>query len=640
MVVGLIGAAQYFLELFSKPHIHIPDEAEITRHLQEVEAARGVIAAGTYHFLALTQDGSLFGWGSNRNMELGLIAQPADYNNAQDVHDSTWSGAWKIASANLPTRLPNKNPFQSVFSGTHASYAIDKEGLAWRHPHPDMEMNGDPLSIKALMEKNFSMFALFDPVLRWSNIRQTWRVSAGIDVDGTLRFWDEEALSTADILQSSHTIVFYLPKPALKWRDLCIDNNNIWAVASDGSLWKHTGRPRFPRSQQSIESAVSAFAVDFFRLDVPAQFRRVVCRDNSLDVLLLDTENNLWGFGMNYNGELGDGDGNQFTNPSAVPKSQIKKLTDKKWADIAIGASPAFTIGIAADGSLWGWGYHIGGGGNHDIPTLIDDKHAWIAVAASREAAAALNDKGELYAWGKGGLGILGDGGVASQRATPTKVLGNFLWGRKPQPKPYAESDARPLQPEAIIHKILERDIPASGLACMSELFSFPYSTRAAGQPGKTLIPCDRCEDLMRAGFLTRNVSEYPDEPLGRQETDTRYELTEQGKQAYFERAGETSNPQYGRICLGKARLFRIDSISSPLRLGSETAYRVTYTIELAAPHPAAFTDQKKILGIDLPLLGNPALYPPKTAAVIVSNGDGYVDEGFHFGAPWEKTGK
>ena len=117
----------------------------------------------------------------------------------------------------------------------------------------------------------------------------------------------------------------------------------------------------------------------------------------------------------------------------AVPEAQMKQLGDKRWADIAIG--PGFTLGVAVDGSLWGWGNNIGGKlgigspDYRDIPTLADNTRAWVAVAASHASGVGLTRTGELYTWGDNGDGMLGEGGAARLRIVPTPVYSDQVWG-------------------------------------------------------------------------------------------------------------------------------------------------------------------------------------------------------------------
>ncbi len=68
-------------------------------------------------------------------------------------------------------------------------------------------------------------------------------------------------------------------------------------------------------------------------------------------ILGIKTDGTLWSYGYNYHGDLGNGSSiDSFTSPF-VPIS-----SDNDW--IAVDAGADFSLGLKADGSLWGWGWH------------------------------------------------------------------------------------------------------------------------------------------------------------------------------------------------------------------------------------------------------------------------------------------
>jgi hypothetical protein len=172
--------------------------------------------------------------------------------------------------------------------------------------------------------------------------------------------------------------------------------------------------------------------------------------------------------------------------------------------------------------------------------------------------------------------------------------------------------------------QILAKEIASSDIACMRETFTFPFSTREGGQR------CDRCEDLYQAGLLTKTVEEY--QKHDQTAYDTRFELTNLGASVYEERVYAASGSKVGKICFGKAALYRIDEMLPPLNLGGETRYGVTFTLELLNPHPFIFDPRSKALNVEAPTPGTPALYPPRITTISIAAGGGYVDDSFRYG--------
>ena len=631
LIIGVLSAIAYFWQTYKHGKGSAPRR-------EQVQIAVATLAAGEYHILALTGDGKLFGWGSNAKMQLGLIGGSSD----TDTHAPVSHNRWRIDSVPVPNQLPSQKNWRSIFSGTNAFYAVDAAGRAWRHPFVE-NIYGFPQDVKDWLEKRYVQYQLFDPSIRWRTIKQTWLISAGIDTNGTLRVWDESALqpSTEYSSPDGPPVNFFTVSPENEWLDFCLNGSTIYAVAADGSLWKHEGRIAFPKtSARSPEHAADAVApastLALTRQNFQAQYRRVVCRENSEHVLMIDRENRLWGFGRNSFGELGDGDGDEFTPTAAVPEGQVKQLTKQRWADVAIG--PAFTFGIAVDGSLWGWGsgsrgqLGIGKDEYRDVPTLIDNKYTWVAVAASYLGGAALNNRGEIFTWGQNKGGILGDGGVASRRLAPARVFGTQAWGvnlKKSDGPGSRKQDGESLKEK--IGRLLAEEISRSGIGCMRDLFEFPFSTRENKAQGKIDKHCDRCKDLYNAGLLSETVEEYTDQQ-GQKAYDIRYELTALGRSVFLSNAGEGSTNQSGKICFGSVRLYRIDEIHAPISINGETIYGVTYTMEMVAPNPFIFDPRSKILGVETLHPGSPALYAPRKTSVVLKGDSGYVDDSFQYG--------
>jgi alpha-tubulin suppressor-like RCC1 family protein len=213
------------------------------------------------------------------------------------------------------------------------------------------------------------------------------------------------------------------------------------AVDAEGRLWQgptptDTFRNIF---QDATQDGASITAPALMPIAAAAKFQRVFCRPNASQTFALDAHGRLWGFGRNSFGELGDGDGDGFTSNQAV--TTIKPLTDRNWIDIGVGVG-GVTVGVAGDGTLWAWGNNSSGQlgtGNReyrDRPTLVDARPIWRAAAVSHSMAAALTRDGQIYVWGAGSvrnprgetLYLLGDGGVADVRLTPTPVASTVIW--------------------------------------------------------------------------------------------------------------------------------------------------------------------------------------------------------------------
>ena len=129
----------------------------------------------------------------------------------------------------------------------------------------------------------------------------------------------------------------------------------------------------------------------------------------------LDTAKQMWCWGNNGAGQLGDGTGTNRTVPVAVTGgTNIVNISLRPYAHVCA---------INTTGNLYCWGQNvlgqIGDGTTADkmLPTAIAGAYAKVSVTTS--ATCALDPDGKAYCWGTGWT--TGDGS-GSNRTTPTAV--------------------------------------------------------------------------------------------------------------------------------------------------------------------------------------------------------------------------
>jgi alpha-tubulin suppressor-like RCC1 family protein len=352
----------------------------------------GVLSASRDQIMALAGDGIPWAWGINDKLQLGLPERRV---------------------YNMPESVPVSAPFQRIFQGDDISYGLDGGGQLWRlaaaaNSYPPPASNGFT-----------SVFA----GERWKKVESRWNMGVGLSSTGELSAWNEEDFSAANPPDRHHIV------PAQPWQDFCVGQGNMLAVASDGSLWRSlTPSTAFTNILAPVNPGEPApDSISLQQIPASTRFQHVYCRDNTGQVLALDENFQLWGYGHDQFGELGDGG-----NAPDVRYQDIKRVNGEHWLDVAV--APGFTLAIRGDGSLWSWGNNssgnLGTGDNdsHNTPALIDQQHRWLAVAASHGSGVALSSEGQLYAWGNNGAGLLGDGGVAERRNRPGLINSNTLW--------------------------------------------------------------------------------------------------------------------------------------------------------------------------------------------------------------------
>ena len=132
--------------------------------------------------------------------------------------------------------------------------------------------------------------------------------------------------------------------------------------------------------------------------------------------LALKSDNTLWAWGLNAEGQLGTGN----TISTSTP---VQVLTAVR----AIAAGGRHTLAIKTDGTLWTWGANESGqlgSGNttaRATPTQVGVINNWLAVAAGGAHSLALRSDGTVYAFGANAKGQLGDATTMAKNV-PTQI--------------------------------------------------------------------------------------------------------------------------------------------------------------------------------------------------------------------------
>jgi alpha-tubulin suppressor-like RCC1 family protein len=144
-------------------------------------------------------------------------------------------------------------------------------------------------------------------------------------------------------------------------------------------------------------------------------------REHSLGVR---ANGSLWGWGFNFSAQLGD----NTTTSRSSPVSVVGGFTD--WISASAGLS--HSLGVRANGSIWAWGSNARGRlGDNTITdrsspvSVVGGFTDWISASAGGGHSVAVRANGSIWAWGYNSFGQLGDNTVTS-RLSPVSVVGGF----------------------------------------------------------------------------------------------------------------------------------------------------------------------------------------------------------------------
>jgi alpha-tubulin suppressor-like RCC1 family protein len=138
--------------------------------------------------------------------------------------------------------------------------------------------------------------------------------------------------------------------------------------------------------------------------------------------IVIDKNGQVWGWGDNYGGQLGD-------NTIISKRTPVTILGVKKtFCQIAVGG--LHTIGLDKNGQVWGWGYNNQGelGDNSIVSKLtpvsiLGAKKTFCHIAAGSQYAVGIDKNGQVWGWGNGYDGQLGNNGAISI-LTPVSLFG------------------------------------------------------------------------------------------------------------------------------------------------------------------------------------------------------------------------
>ena len=150
--------------------------------------------------------------------------------------------------------------------------------------------------------------------------------------------------------------------------------------------------------------------------------------------LALKNDGTVWAWGLNQDGELGDGTNTDSSTPVEVkdPNDPSGYLSEVE----TIAAGSSHSLALKDDGTVWAWGDNrasqgtrIGGQlGDDEItssntPLQVSDLPGGMgAIAAGAEHGLALKDDGTVWAWGYNFFGQLGNGTTADSNSKPVQV--------------------------------------------------------------------------------------------------------------------------------------------------------------------------------------------------------------------------
>jgi len=203
----------------------------------------------------------------------------------------------------------------------------------------------------------------------------------------------------------------------LTFSTFAISDTSTLAVSVDGELWAW-GNNADGRLGDGTETHITHPT----RIGVEDNWSQVsIGRGHSLAI---NTDGELWAWGLNSHGQVGNG-------TTTVQLTPVQIGVANNWTSISTGAS--HSLALNSDGELWAWGNNSGGRlgigntTNSDEPVRVGLESNWTSISAGSSHSAAINEDYELWTWGANANGRLGDG-TTTQSTIPVHIAPGTEW--------------------------------------------------------------------------------------------------------------------------------------------------------------------------------------------------------------------
>jgi len=369
------------------------------------------IAVGCRYTIALKNDGSLWAWGNNQSGQLGDGTTIGKLSPVHIGQDTDWV---QIAASN------NNNNDNEDFV-----LALKSDGTLWAWGSNYYGQLGNDTT--TYRKSPYKIGADND----WSQVSAGMYHAVALKNDGTLWSW---GYNTDGEIGDGSTTARHAPvQVGLDSDWVKVQAGDYFSVAQkmDGTLWAwgyngagflgngNTDNKPYPVLVGS-ENSWSDFSVGMEH------------------TIALRSDGTIWTWGWNGMAQLGDGTAESKSSP-------IQVGTASDWGLVAAGGFHTFAV--KRDGMLWVWGANSGGQlglgtkGAKVVPTLLNTDNNWVGVSAKLAHVVAIKRDGTLWGTGYNPRGQLGNGSdadvsVFSQIGAFTNwsqvfVGGDFTFGSK-----------------------------------------------------------------------------------------------------------------------------------------------------------------------------------------------------------------
>lgn len=354
---------------------------------------------GEAHSFAIDEAGTLWGWGLQS--DYGQLGDGTTIDRPYPVKVSGLVGV-EIVDVSL---------------GWFHTLALDAEGRVWVWGDNTFGQLGNGSTVGSETPIQIVGFGGQD-VLQIAAGRFR---SMAIAADGTVWTWganDSGELGNGTIVAST-TPIQVASAPGRRAVDIQAGYSHSVALADDGTVWVWGANAEGQFGNGTTASSLSPVQV------TGLSGRTIVDLSSgaSTHTFARDSTGTVWAWGLNSQGQLGDGTTTNRTTPVSIPGLSALSLVD-------LTAAPTFSLALTTDGEVWAWGANTTGqladgtlvSRNTPAPsTALTGLNITHMTAGFGDTGMAVDSAGRLWAWGLNQEGQFANGTVTPS-ATPQRV--------------------------------------------------------------------------------------------------------------------------------------------------------------------------------------------------------------------------
>jgi alpha-tubulin suppressor-like RCC1 family protein len=413
------------------------------------------------HTMAITTGGSLYGWGSNANGELGqtniinrsspvqvgtltnwsTVSVGGNHSLSIKTDGTLWS--WGLGTSgqlgdntavtkSSPVQVGTLTNWSKVSAGLSHSMAVKTDGTLWTWGGDGSgELGIRPIQPTLISSNEWTSVNTTEYHIQTANPRNN--STFAIKTDGTLWSWGVNSFGQLGL---NDTVSRYSPVQVgtlSNWSKIVnsveefSSRSSTWSIKTDGTLWSWGNNSFYQLADGTNINRSSPVQIGTLTdwIDITSFSENGTGAPGG--VIVKKTNGTLWSWGKNFYGQLGH-------NNTVDLSSPVQIGTDADWM-IVDGGSSAHILAIKTDGTLWSWGRNTNGQlgdgtfTNRSSPVQIGTLTDWSSVSAGYIASLAIKTNGTLWMWGLNNIGQLGDG-TTINRNSPVQIgtLSNWTY--------------------------------------------------------------------------------------------------------------------------------------------------------------------------------------------------------------------